>query len=199
MEKSGNTKAEHVRSARMWLEKAEKYFDSRADIRGELNLMLAEAEMKNLRKNHGGVRRSKGRLLAAIGIACICAGIWYGTGRYETARPVPDPIGQRPPAGQSAPAAPSPSDKAAAGPSREAQPAEPVPAAQAAPKRSPAPTANNATEQRAEAAEPVPKEGPAAPIQQRAPRAEKVMTDAQIQQAVQDARHSLRGTETKNK
>lgn len=50
MAKSDNERAERVRSARAWLERAEKSFDNKADVRGELNLMLAEAEMKNLRK-----------------------------------------------------------------------------------------------------------------------------------------------------
>ena len=53
MGKSGNNIAEHVRSAKMWLEKAEQSFDRQSEIQGELNLMLAEAEMKNLRKRHG--------------------------------------------------------------------------------------------------------------------------------------------------
>ena len=57
MAKSDNEQAERVRSARAWLERAEKSFDNKADVRGELNLMLAEAEMKNLRKNHGTGRK----------------------------------------------------------------------------------------------------------------------------------------------
>ena len=52
MGKSDKNMAEHVRSVKMWLERAEKSYDHKSDIQGELNLMLAEAEMKNLRKNH---------------------------------------------------------------------------------------------------------------------------------------------------
>ena len=75
MGKSGNNIAEHVRSAKMWLEKAEQSFDRQSEIQGELNLMLAEAEMKNLRKRHGLKMRAKLRVAAAMGIAVMAAGL----------------------------------------------------------------------------------------------------------------------------
>ena len=50
-------KAAHVRSAKKWLEKAEQSFDNQSTVKGELNLMLAEAEMKNLRKQCGNHSR----------------------------------------------------------------------------------------------------------------------------------------------
>ena len=53
MKQTDRDKAERVRSAKVWLDKAEESFRSSSDVQGELSLLLAEAEMKNLRKNHG--------------------------------------------------------------------------------------------------------------------------------------------------
>ena len=63
-------KAAHVRSAKKWLEKAEKSFDNQATVQGELNLMLAEAEMENLRKKRG--RRSRLQTAAAAMLCLLC-------------------------------------------------------------------------------------------------------------------------------
>lgn len=192
MEKSGNNIAEHVRSAKMWLEKAEQSFDRKSDIQGELNLMLAEAEMKNLRKNYGLNLRARLRIAAALSIAVICAGVWYGLTRTD-ASPVL-PVQQQ------------------AQPVQEAEPvsAESMPAAsaEAVPSEPYADTLNHAdevkpvssfeTRNEADSAVPVLEEA-AEPAQLSAPAPKEVLTDAQIQQAVQDARHSLRGTELKNK
>ena len=52
MKHSQRDTVHRVRAVRSWLEKAEASFDEESDIKGELNLMLAEAEMKNLRKHH---------------------------------------------------------------------------------------------------------------------------------------------------
>lgn len=50
MKQADRDKAERVRSAKVWLDKAEESFRSSSDVQGELSLLLAEAEMKNLRK-----------------------------------------------------------------------------------------------------------------------------------------------------
>lgn len=47
MKHSQRDTVHRVRAVRSWLEKAEASFDEESDIKGELNLMLAEAEMKN--------------------------------------------------------------------------------------------------------------------------------------------------------
>lgn len=52
MKRSQNDTLHRVRAVQSWLEKAEASFDKESDIKGELNLMLAEAEMKNLRRHH---------------------------------------------------------------------------------------------------------------------------------------------------
>jgi len=73
---SDKDRADHVRSAKTWLEKAEQSFDRQAGIKGELNLMLAEAEMKNLRKKRtiGQKFLKVGAILTAFVLA---AGFWY--------------------------------------------------------------------------------------------------------------------------
>ena len=190
MGKSGNNIAEHVRSAKMWLEKAEQSFDRQSEIQGELNLMLAEAEMKNLRKRHGLKMRAKLRVAAAMGIAVMAAGLWYAATRESpaTALPVRD----------AATAVQQSPEKLPAAPAKAAQPkpyAERT--TQAEPAATARPTASH--EQRDDAAAPASASEAAAPIQRSAPAPKEVLTDAQIQQAVRDARHSLRGTDVKNK
>ena len=71
MDSSDKDIAKHVRSAKTWLEKAEQSFDRQADIKGELNLMLAEAEMKNLRKNHAAGQKLM--RVGAVVTACFLA------------------------------------------------------------------------------------------------------------------------------
>ena len=44
----------HLRSAQGWLSKAEQSFDEQKDIRGELNLMLAQAELKRALQEYRG-------------------------------------------------------------------------------------------------------------------------------------------------
>ncbi|NJE33908.1 hypothetical protein E0L13_02570 [Megasphaera sp. SW808] len=192
MGKSGNNIAEHVRSAKMWLEKAEQSFDRQSEIQGELNLMLAEAEMKNLRKRHGLKVRAKLRVAAAMGIAVMAAGLWYAATRESpsTALPARDAI---PVVRQQSP------EKLPAAPARTAAQPEPYTRrqAQAEPAAASRPTASQ--EQRDDAAAPASAPEAAAPIQRSAPAPKEVLTDAQIQQAVRDARHSLRGTDVKNK
>lgn len=190
MGKSGNNIAEHVRSAKMWLEKAEQSFDRQSDIQGELNLMLAEAEMKSLRKRHGLKMRAKLRVAAAMGIAVIAAGLWYAATRESPPEslPVRGVVPAVQPSSQALPSMPA------------EMTAQPEPYAeqqvQAAPAAMTRPTTSY--EQRDDVAAPA-SISEVAPIQRSAPAPREVLTDAQIQQAVQDARHSLRGTDMKNK
>lgn len=76
-----------LRSARKWLEKAETEFAKKADIRGELNLMLAEAEMKNMRKHHTSAAYFK-----SYGMYIVAAIVFIGAGvgiRALSVAPVP--------------------------------------------------------------------------------------------------------------
>lgn len=47
--------SKRVKAARQWLEKAEASLGQDAGIRGELNLLLAQAEMQKLRETHKGL------------------------------------------------------------------------------------------------------------------------------------------------
>jgi hypothetical protein len=47
-----NSLCERIRNAKTNLANAEQSFKENRDVRGELDLMLAEAEMKNLKKQH---------------------------------------------------------------------------------------------------------------------------------------------------
>lgn len=72
--------AAHLRAAQGWLSKAERSFDEKKEIRGELNLMLAQAELKRAQEEK---RTSKTRFRYACyrhGGALICAMLLFGIG-----------------------------------------------------------------------------------------------------------------------
>lgn len=190
MEKSGNHVAEHVRSAKMWLEKAEESFDKKADIQGELNLMLAEAEMKNLRKHHEFRLWEKLRVVAVLVISVACIGIWYGVVRYESSPSLSvektvqkaETASDEPAINGNVPAAvPEPYMNNDSESADQMEPAASFETGYEA--ESPAPAWHEAEE----------------PATHNAPASKEILTEEQMQQAVQDARHSLRGTEAKNK
>ena len=47
MAEQNDKKTKHLRSARQWLTRAEESFDKDRDVRGELNLFLAQAELQH--------------------------------------------------------------------------------------------------------------------------------------------------------
>lgn len=70
---------EHLRAAQGWLKKAERSFDEKKTIRGELNLMLAEAELRKVQER----RTSQNRIRCALyrhGSAFVCAVLLVGVG-----------------------------------------------------------------------------------------------------------------------
>ena len=69
---SGNIKnvCDHIRNVRNSLKNAEDSFRSNNDMRGELDLMLAEAEMQHLREKRGLAAIWTRQRLAAIA-ACL--------------------------------------------------------------------------------------------------------------------------------
>lgn len=195
MAKSDNEQAERVRSARAWLERAEKSFDNKADVRGELNLMLAEAEMKNLRKNHGTGRKIR-RLAAVLTALVLALGIWQFMRLEAPSSDFTRPAGSETAADTSRPMPQAQQLQ----PGDEPEPAvtaEEVPAMQPAPDRENHVQAlpevrQGETGREAERTEPAPETVPyTQPVQK------KVLSDRQVQAAVQDARHSLHGAETK--
>ena len=188
MKHSQRDTVHRVRAVRSWLEKAEASFDKESDIKGELNLMLAEAEMKNLRKHHP-VSKGWLRTGAVITALFLALGGWYGFHLYGQGAS-PPVMGTVTPASAAGKAA-GQGSAAKAAPAAEPVPAEEVPPpAPAIPDRDepmvqPAATAVTA---------------PATPVQSApAPvrtETKAVLSDRQVQATVQEARHTLRGTST---
>ncbi|MDF2572116.1 MAG: hypothetical protein K0R55_3720 [Sporomusa sp.] len=88
----------HLNSAQQWLSEAEQAFDKDSDIRGELNLFLAQAELTHAKEvNHSRYWRHKYPVLRhslAIGLAIMIAAggmtasyLW-GISRHNTQRPL---------------------------------------------------------------------------------------------------------------
>lgn len=203
MAKSDKYMADHVRSAKVWLEKAEQSFNSQSDIKGELNLMLAEAEMKNLRKKRAAAIGVKEIVIAGMAAIAAIVGIgWFWYERQD--EPVVNrPVRQfeerqvRPPAPKpvAPPTTPAPADDMAPIEMTPADIEGPayVPTQPAVPEMTP--TASPGTAVDTSSADPVPPlpQTPAAPVD--TPTEDTpVLTDQQIQDAVQDARHTLRST-----
>lgn len=95
MEQTGRSLMQRIRSVKSSLENAEQSFKENQDMRGELDLMLAEAEMKNLRRRQA-VPWNWNRQTLALCVACMLAlagfGGWYwaqGGDSYEAAA---DPV-----------------------------------------------------------------------------------------------------------
>ena len=173
MKHSQRDTVHRVRAVRSWLEKAEASFDEESDIKGELNLMLAEAEMKNLRKHHP-VSRNWLRAGAMVTAFFLALGGWYAfrlTGQEERP-PAVEAVVQDTAAGNEA--GQDPVDTAAFV-------AEPVPEGSVQPP----------VQEGTVPAAAVPGTPAAAPV-----RVERkaVLSDRQVQATVQEARHTLRGT-----
>ena len=124
MKHSQRDTVHRVRAVRSWLEKAEASFDKESDIKGELNLMLAEAEMKNLRKHHP-VSKGWLRTGAVITALFLALGGWYGFHLYGqgASPPVMGTVTPAPAAGKAA----GQGSVAKAAPAAEPVPAEEVP------------------------------------------------------------------------
>ena len=93
MAESGNSLFERIRSAKNSLENAEQSFMDNKSMRGELDLMLAEAELKNLRRKKDVPWNWNRQLLAMCGAALlVIAGLggWmFAKGEAEAKPAVP--------------------------------------------------------------------------------------------------------------
>ena len=83
---------EHVRAAREWLGRAEDSLEQEDHIRGDLDVMLAQAELQRAQETEEGRvrRRWLGRLLPAGAAALVAALVW---GLWPS---VPAPLSERP-------------------------------------------------------------------------------------------------------
>lgn len=89
----------HLRSARQWLTKAEESFNNDRQVSGELNLLLAQAELEHVKEVNRGQRMKKYSLLlhgTALTVA-VCFAIvgFYAHGMLDKPRqPTPLSAGQ---------------------------------------------------------------------------------------------------------
>lgn len=78
---------EHIRNVKSSLENAEQSFRENNSMRGELDLMLAEAEIKHLREKRGGLSVwNRQRLALVVAVLVVLAGYggWLYAGRMDT-------------------------------------------------------------------------------------------------------------------
>ena len=97
MAQPGNSLFRRIRNVKSSLDNAEQSFLDNKDIRGELDLMLAEAELKNLRKKKDVPWSWNRQLLAGcIAVLLVLAGVggWYfARGHYkQRARAAAPPV-----------------------------------------------------------------------------------------------------------
>ena len=87
MAQPSNSLFRRIRSVKSSLDNAEQSFLDNKEIRGELDLMLAEAELKNLRKKKDGPWSWNRQILAGIvALLLVMAGVggWYfARGHYK--------------------------------------------------------------------------------------------------------------------
>ena len=179
MKQTDRDKAERVRSAKVWLDKAEESFRSSSDVQGELSLLLAEAEMKNLRKNHGAGKNLMryGAVVTAIAIALL----WLALGQAARHGEIRDTY-TAPPSEVGTEWVKAEPLRYEAPPRQEAAvqvPAQTVEAVQTYTEGDTQVSVHTTQ-----------------PEQVSVPAASQVMTSAQVQETVQAARHSLRSTES---
>jgi len=71
-----------IRNARASLDNAERSFRSNQEVRGELDLMLAEAELDNLRQKRPGISWTRHTLAACFAVLILasgCLGWWWAS------------------------------------------------------------------------------------------------------------------------
>lgn len=91
--------SEHVKAAKTWLGKAEQSFDKEQTIRGELNLMLAQAELKRAQeaKTKDKTTQNKYRLIRSIlaaGIAGLVVVVGFSGWGFLDKKPADSVIGR---------------------------------------------------------------------------------------------------------
>lgn len=90
---------QHLRSAKEWLTKAEEAFDKEHDVRAELDLMLAQAELQHVKEVNRSrqwrykylILRHGMALTIAMSMVIVVGGVYWWTNKPAIAVPVPLP------------------------------------------------------------------------------------------------------------
>ena len=91
------TVCQHLRSAKEWLTKAEEAFDKQHDIRGELDVMLAQAELQHVKEvsrsqqwryKYDAFRHGLALSLAMFVVVAL-GGVYWWTNTPKSVTPVP--------------------------------------------------------------------------------------------------------------
>ncbi len=77
MDQKNRPISKKIKAIKRWLEKAEQSYDDNAEAKGDLQLLLAQAEMKHLQEQGGN--RSKSLFRVGIAVSCfiVIIGGWY--------------------------------------------------------------------------------------------------------------------------
>ncbi len=179
---SGDT-LKRVKSVKRWLEKAEKSYSNHKELTGEMNLIMAQAEMQRLREVRGTSPRRKwllrGGALAVAGLLFLGASLLK-----DSLFPSPVPAKPAQTVVTTSPETPKPVEEAVQKAEEVPAPVETVMTEQVETKQAP----------EAPKAAPVVSTPVPAPIKVAAPKpAAPALSDQEIQRVVGEAGRALRG------
>ena len=83
-------KLNRVKAIRKWLDKAEQSYSRDKEISGEINLIMAQAEMQRLKENYPHKRVKKWSI--RVGAFALATGIMFGINTVLTFRQSPGPV-----------------------------------------------------------------------------------------------------------
>ena len=83
-------KLNRVKAIRKWLDKAEQSYSRDKEISGEINLIMAQAEMQRLKENYPHKRVKKWSI--RVGAFALAIGIMFGINTVLTFRQSPGPV-----------------------------------------------------------------------------------------------------------
>jgi hypothetical protein len=97
-------KTKHLRSARQWLTRAEESFDKDRDVRGELNLFLAQAELQHAQEtgqNRGWLKKYPAlrhglAAIVAVTVASAAYGVYNQPNHNVAIQPAPSTMISQP-------------------------------------------------------------------------------------------------------
>lgn len=179
---SGDT-LKRVKSVKRWLEKAEKSYSNHKELTGEMNLIMAQAEMQRLKEVRGTSPRRKwllrGGALAVAGLLFLGASLLK-----DSLFPPPVPAKPEQTVVTTSPETPKPVEEAVQKAEEVPAPVETVMTEQVETKQAP----------EAPKAAPVVSTPVPAPIKVAAPKpAAPALSDQEIQRVVGEAGRALRG------